>query len=212
LNNALENNRPTIVNSTDVEQLIGLDPLFDVIRQQYGIPPNWSRPEGFVSLSKFILEQQVSLASANAHFKKLNDFIHEFTPENLQRLSDEDYRDCHISRQKAKYLRDLSEKILSGDLDLGTLPKMNEMDIRNKLTQVKGIGQWTSDVYMIFCLQHKDIFPIGDIAVVNSLLELTDAGTKEEMMHLAKKWKPLRSLAVYFLWHYYLKKRNRTSD
>ena len=74
------------------------------------------------------------------------------------------------------------------------------------------IGDWTTDIYLMFCLQSKDIFPIGDIAVVNTVKELSDAKTKEEIILLAEKWKPFRSLAVYFLWHYYLNKRNRPSE
>ncbi|HLP50888.1 MAG TPA: hypothetical protein VK154_08385 [Chitinophagales bacterium] len=83
--------------------------------------------------------------------------------------------------------------------------------MRSKLTSIKGIGNWTTDVYLLFCLQKKDVFAIGDIAVINTVKELTDAQTKEEILAVAENWKPYRSLAVYFLWHYYLKKRNRSA-
>jgi len=201
-----------IVNTEDVRTLIGVDHIFAKISEQYGIPPNWTRPQGFISLSKLILEQQVSLASANAHFLKLHAFVGEFTPSNLLQLTDEEMRNCHISRQKAKYLRALSEAIISGELDLAALPKLSEPEVRKQLTGISGIGHWTADVYLMFCLQFKDIFPIGDIAVVNTIKELTKAKTKEEITALAEQWKPLRSLAVYFLWYHYLKKRNRTSE
>jgi DNA-3-methyladenine glycosylase II len=207
-----EANPSNIVNPEDIDQLIQSDKIFGSICELYGIPPNWTRPQGFVSLSKFILEQQVSLASANAHFIKLNAFVGEFTPSNLLRLTDEEMRNCYISRQKAKYLRALSEAILSGDIDLEALPKLSEPEVRKQLTGIPGIGRWTADVYLMFCLQSKDIFPIGDIAVVNTVKELTEAKTKEEITLLAENWRPLRSLAVYFLWHYYLRKRNRTSE
>ncbi|HXB93375.1 MAG TPA: hypothetical protein VNU72_13850, partial [Puia sp.] len=72
-----------------------------------------------------------------------------------------------------------------------------------------GIGRWTSDIYLMFCLQAKDVFPIGDIAVVNTVKELTPARTHEEILALAQRWKPLRSLATYFLWHNYLSQRGR---
>jgi DNA-3-methyladenine glycosylase II len=212
MNHPHEANLGPIVNPEDIKQLILSDNIFAGIREQYGIPPNWTRPQGFISLSKLILEQQVSLVSANAHFQKLNAFVGEFTPSNLLRLTDEEFRNCNISRQKAKYLRALSDAILSGNLDLEALPKLSEPEVRKHLTDIKGIGHWTADVYLMFCLQSKDIFPIGDIAVVNTIKELTEAKTKEEINVLAEKWKPFRSLAVYFLWHHYLKKRNRTSD
>jgi DNA-3-methyladenine glycosylase II len=201
-----------IVNQKDINQLIKTDKLFAFINDKYGSPPNWNRPQGFISLSKIILEQQVSLASAKAHFLKLDNYLDEFTPSNILELTDEEMRTCQISRQKSKYLRALSTAILNGNIDLNELPKLNETEIRNQLTQIKGIGDWTTDIYLMFCLQSKDIFPNGDIAVVNTIKELSDAKTKEEIILLAEKWKPLRSLAAYFLWHYYLKKRDRPSE
>ena len=210
--NANDNQQTTIVNQKDIDYLIKTDKLFAFIHDTYGSPPNWSRPQGFVSLSKIILEQQVSLASANAHFLKLNSFIQEFIPANILTLTDAEMRTCQISRQKATYLRALSSALIKGDLDLTELPNLSETEIRKQLTAIKGIGEWTSDIYLMFCLQSKDIFPVGDIAVVNTVKELTDARSKEEIISLAERWKPLRSLAAYFFWHYYLKKRNRISN
>ena len=201
-----------IVNPYSIEQLIEKDQIFAFIRDKYGIPPNWARPQGFISLSKMILEQQVSLASANAHFVKLDSYLDKFTPSNILQLTDDEMRSCQISRQKAIYLRALSTAIINGDLDLDGLPELNETDIRKQLTAIKGIGHWTTDIYLMFCLQAQDIFPIGDIALVNTVMELTTAKTTEEIMLLAEKWRPYRSLAVYFFWHYYLKKRNRPSE
>lgn len=201
-----------IVNPENIECLIKTDSVFAVIHDKYGIPPNWTRPPGFVSLSKIILEQQVSLASANAHFQKLNNFLDEFTPSNILKLTDEEMRNCQISRQKTKYLRELSGAVLRGELILEEFPELNESEIRKQLTRIKGIGDWTTDVYLLFCLQKQDIFPIGDIALVNTVKELTPAKNREEILLLAENWKPNRSLATYFFWHYYLKKRNRPSE
>lgn len=201
-----------IVNPQHIELLTKVHNIFAFINKKYGTPPNWTRPQGFISLSKIILEQQVSLASAKAHFIKLNEYLVEFTPSNIIKLTDEEMRSCQISRQKTKCLRALSTAILNGDVDLEELPKLNETEIRKQLTSIKGIGDWTTDIYLMFCLQSKDIFPIGDIAIVNTVKELSDAKTKEDIILLAENWKPLRSLAAYFLWHYYLNKRNRQLD
>lgn len=201
-----------IVNTRDIASLLEKDVIFSTIYEEYGPPTNWNRPPGFIALSKMILEQQVSLASAKAHFNKLDSYIDSFTPENILQLSDEEMRTCQISRQKTKYLRSLSEAITEGNLDLNKLHELPENEIRKQLTSVKGIGVWTTDVYLMFCLQSKDIFPIGDIALVNTVKELTDAQTKEEILLEAEKWKPLRTLASFFLWFYYLKKRNRPVD
>lgn len=201
-----------IVNIRHVNALIKKDPLFAKIKADWGLPPNWQRPQGFVTLCKLILEQQVSLASAHAHFTKLNGYVKAFEPKYLLKLRDEEYRSCHISRQKSTYLRALSEAVLNGQLDIEALELAEESEVRAQLTAIKGIGQWTTDVYLMFCLQRTDIFPIGDIAVVNTIKEFTGLQTREEMLAYAENWRPYRSLAVYFLWHHYLKKRNRTAQ
>jgi len=206
-----ENKKPrsVVANKSDIKKLIRTDKLFALIYDEYGPPPNWKRLQGFVSLSKIILEQQVSLTSAEAHFNKLNGYIKEFTPKEILKLSDEEMRTCQISRQKAKYLRALSQAVLDKELDFDELPKLRSEEVRRKLTSIKGIGDWTTDIYLMFCLQSKDIFPLGDIALITTIKELAKVKTKEGIIRLTEKWKPLRSLAAYFLWHYYLKKRNR---
>ena len=200
----------SIVNIKDIEELISKDKLFAQIQDQFENPPDWQRPQGFVSLSKIILEQQVSLASAEAHFNKLNGYIIEFTPKEILKLSDEERRACQISRQKAKYLRALSRAVLNKELVFDELETTSPEEVRKKLTSIKGIGDWTTDIYLMFCLQAKDFFPLGDIALITTIKELTRVRTNEGIIRRTKGWKPLRSLAAYFLWHYYLKKRNRS--
>jgi DNA-3-methyladenine glycosylase II len=201
-----------IVNDQDVEQLMTMDSQFRVIHDKYGVPPNWSRPSGFVSLAKMILEQQVSLASARAHFLKLNNYIAEFAPKHILRLSDEEMRACQISRQKATYLRALSIAVMNGDIDFFALAQQPKPAVISQLTTIKGIGVWTAEVYLMFCLQDKDVFPMGDIALINTVRELWQLTDKEEIISKTEEWKPLRTLASYFLWHYYLRKRNRPSE
>ncbi|MBE0572100.1 MAG: DNA-3-methyladenine glycosylase 2 family protein [Ignavibacteriaceae bacterium] len=198
-----------MVNPIDVKKLISTHKLFAEIKDKYRNPPNWQRPEGFVSLSKIILEQQISLASAEAHFNKLNNYLTKFTPSEVLKLTDEEMRACQISRQKAKYLRALSEAVINEDLKFDKLAKLSPEEVREKLTSIKGIGDWTTDIYLMFCLQNKDIFPLGDIALITTIKELTKLKSHDGIVRFTKKLKPLRSLAAYFLWYYYLKKRNR---
>jgi DNA-3-methyladenine glycosylase II len=202
----------SIVNAANINQLLANDNIFRLVNDRYGAPPNWERPQGFISLCKIILEQQVSLASGRAHFLKLNNYLNEFTPVNILKLTDEEMRNCQISRQKAKYLRCLSTAILNREIDLQTLPDLSEWEVRKQLTSITGIGEWTTDIYLMFCLQATDIFPLGDIAVINTVKELSEAQTRQDIILLADRWRPFRSLAAYFLWHYYLKKRNRPSE
>ena len=198
-----------IVNKSDVQKLTAAHNLFSKIKKKYGIPPNWRRSEGFVSLSKIILEQQVNLASAEAHFIKLNNYLPAFSPLEILKLTDEEMRTCQISKQKTKYLRGLSQAVLNKELDFDSLSRMSLSEVRSKLTSIKGIGDWTTDIYLMFCLQSKDIFPLGDIALITTIKELTNVKTKVGIIRFTKKLKPLRSLAAYFLWYYYLKERNR---
>jgi DNA-3-methyladenine glycosylase II len=198
-----------IVNKSDIKKLTSSHRIFSFIKDKYGIPPNWQRPEGFVSLSKIILEQQISLSSAEAHFKKLNNYLNEFSPSEILRLTDDEMRSCQISRQKAKYLRALSQTVINKELEFDKLSDMDPIDVRKKLTSIKGIGDWTTDIYLMFCMQNKDIFPLGDIALITTIKELTKIKSEEGIIRFTKKLKPLRSLAAYFLWYYYLKKRKR---
>lgn len=189
--------------------LLKKDKVFQQIIDLYGEPTISRRPEGFESLCKLIIEQQVSLASAKACYLKLESFLVKVTPNNIINASDEELRSNSVSKQKAVYLKELAKAILNKELDLEALANKSEEQIKSELTAIKGIGNRTAEVYIMFCLQKEDVFPIGDIALQNTIKELFPVGTKEQMMTLSENWKPNRSLATYFFWHYYLKKRNR---
>ena len=185
------------------------DNIFKQISQQFGIPIQPKRPQGFETLVLLILEQQVSIDSAKATFIKLKTAIPDFSVENVFAFSEENFRACGVSRQKTKYIKALAEAIISKELDIESLALKNPELVREELIKIKGIGNWTIDIYLMFCLNSLDIIPLGDIAVVNTMKELLDIHTKEEMEIYAQKWKPYRSVATYFLWHYYLEKRGR---
>ena len=192
-----------------IAYLLKQDAIFEKISQQFGFPIQPKRPQGFQTLVLLILEQQVSVDSAKATFNKLKTAIPDFIPEKVVVFSDEDFRACGVSRQKTKYIKGLAETILSKQLDLESLAFKDAELVRQELIKIKGIGNWTIDIYLMFCLNSLDIIPLGDIAVVNTMKELLDIHTKEEMEIYTQKWKPYRSVATYFLWHYYLEKRGR---
>jgi len=189
--------------------LVEKDEVFKKLYLQYGKPFIPSRPEGFQTLCKLILEQQVSIESARACYQKLERFLIEVTPITISTISIEELRDCSVSRQKAVYLKALAEAILNKSLVLETLSQKTDDEVRKELIKIKGIGNWTIDVYLMFSLQSEDIIPLGDIAVVNTIKELFDCKTSEEIAKLSENWKPYRSMATFFLWHHYLEKRNR---
>lgn len=185
------------------------DSIFKQIIQQYGIPEIPIRKQGFETLALLILEQQVSIDSAKATYNKLKNQVATFEPNDLLQLSDEDFRACGVSRQKTKYIKCLAEAILEKTIDLESLPTKSAEIVRQELIKIKGIGNWTIDVYLMFSLQSKDILPLGDIAIVNTIKELLNIHEKPEMESYTQKWAPYRSMATFLLWHHYLQKRNR---
>jgi DNA-3-methyladenine glycosylase II len=192
------------------DELGQMDADFAKVIDLYGYPPFWSRPNTFESLVHIILEQQVSLASALSALNKLRERVQEITPARILLLTDAEMRECYCSRQKTAYIRYLAEAIISGQINLKAFAQMEDEDIRRQLTALKGIGNWTVDVYVMFALQHTDVFPVGDLAIVNSIKRLKllpKETTKEELMLIAEHWKPYRTVASMLLWHYYLSDR-----
>lgn len=193
-----------------IKYLSEKDTIFKLIIEKYGLPTIPKRPQGFETLVLLILEQQVSIDSAKATFLKLREKIKIFEPSILLDLSDEEFRTLGVSRQKTSYIKALSIAILNNDIDLESLPTKTADQVRQELIKIKGIGNWTIDIYLMFCLQAPDLLPLGDVAVVNTMKELLDIHEKEAMEIHAIQWSPYRSYATFLLWHYYLNKRNRT--
>jgi DNA-3-methyladenine glycosylase II len=192
-----------------IDCLLEKDIIFKSIIEQYGMPTIPIRPQGFETLVLLILEQQVSIDSAKATFLKLKAKEKNVEPDRLLNLSDEEFRELGVSRQKTSYIKALSTAILNKDIDLESLPTKTAQQVREELIKIKGIGNWTIDIYLMFCLQAPDLLPLGDIAVVNTIKELLDIHEKDAMELHAQKWIPYRSMATFLLWHYYLNKRNR---
>ena len=186
------------------------DSIFKTIIEKYGIPAIPFRPQGFETLVLLILEQQVSIDSAKATFLRLREKVQILEPNVLFDLDDADYRTIGVSRQKISYIKSLATALLNKELDLESLPAKTAVQVREELIKIKGIGNWTIDIYLMFSLQAPDLLPLGDIAVVNTMKELLDIHDKESMESYAEQWSPYRSYATYLLWHHYLNKRNRT--
>ena len=193
-------------------ELIQNDPDLKLIIDQYGYPPIWKRAASFETIIHIILEQQVSLASALATLKKLKEKIINVTPQNVLALSNEELKNCYFSRQKILYVQHLANVILAGQLDLISLAEKDNDTVRSELTKIKGIGNWSVDVFLMMVLQRADLFPLGDIALIKSVREtkhLSKEIPKETIADIAAKWKPYQTIAAFILWHGYLKKRNR---
>lgn len=177
---------------------------------EYGYPPLWIRSNTFETLVLTILEQQVSLASAFAAYKKIKEKLTAITPKKLLSLSDEELRICYFSRQKIIYTRELANAVLSKQINLKKFEEQEDGLVRTELKKLKGIGDWTVDIYLIHALQRTDVFPVGDLALVNAvkMVKQLPSITKEELLQLSEQWKPYRSIATMLFWYYYIKKKN----
>ena len=190
--------------------LIEKDKDLKGIVEQYGYPPFWTRSNNFATLVLTILEQQVSLLSAYAAYTRLKEKLKDITPQSLLQLTDEELRSCSFTRQKISYTRGLATVLISNEISLENMEGLPDETVRAELKKLKGIGDWTVDIYLIHALRRTDIFPTGDLALVNAVRMIKEdkSLTKEAILQLSLAWKPYRSVATMIFWHYYIKKRN----
>lgn len=196
----------------DIKALMQRDRTLADIIDTWGYPPQWQREPGFATLIRIILEQQVSYASAKATFKRLNDALEKVTPRSFLSLDDAQLKEIGFSRQKTKYGRILAQAIINQDLDLDSLATADEQTVRQELTRIKGIGDWTVDIYLMMALQRRDVFPAKDLAVaiaVKETKDLPNRPTAAELEVIAQAWKPYRAIATKILWHYYLNRKSK---
>jgi DNA-3-methyladenine glycosylase II len=188
------------------------DPDLARVFQKYGAPPLWDRPEGFATLIHIILEQQVSLASARACFDKLCFRLGELTPEGLLTLTDAELKTAGFSRQKTAYARHLAEAVIEQRIDLENLRLLPDSEVKTELQKLRGVGHWTSDIYLLMAMLRPDVMPKGDLALHAAWQKLTGAEKRpgsDEFILMAEKWTPYRSVAVRLLWHFYLSERKK---
>ena len=205
-----------ILNETELariaQKLARRDSHLRTVHKKYGPPPLWDRPAGFATLLKIILEQQVSLASAQACFDKLSARLGSVTPDELLKLADSELKTIGFSRQKSSYARHLAEALVEGRIDLERLAMLPDADARAELIKLKGVGEWTADIYLLMALLRPDVMPRGDLALHVSWQKLSDSTkrpTPDEFLAIAERWAPYRSVAARLLWHFYLSERRR---
>ncbi len=198
-------------------QLAKVDPQLAIVLDHHGVPPMWGREPGFASLVHIILEQQVSLASAQAAFDRLQAASGEGAKREVSSgrfltLDAGQLKAIGFSRQKAGYAQHLALAIEEKGFDPYLLAEMPDQDVRAELLKLKGIGDWTADIYLIMVLRRPDVWPHGDIALATSLAEthqLPSRPTFDELDQFAERWRPWRAVAARFLWLAYLAKRGK---
>ncbi|MGV2827857.1 DNA-3-methyladenine glycosylase family protein [Myxosarcina sp. GI1(2024)] len=193
--------------SLGLRELIQRDRDLARVVNSLGKPPSWQRKPGFATLIRIILEQQVSLASARAVYDRLCATAKPLTPESFLVLNDFQLKAVGFSRQKSRYGRELASAVVSGQLNFDQLQKLDDLAIRRELTKIKGIGNWTVDMYLMMALQRPDVFPPGDLAVAIAVEQIKNLATRPkpaELLLIAEAWRPWRAIATKILWHYYL--------
>ena len=183
------------------------DPELGAVIREFGKPRIRKRSGGFKTLVLLILEQQVSLASANACYKRLLAVVIRITPEKILTLTGLQFRNAGISRQKTRYIRNLAEWVVDKKLNLRCLSHLSDDKVRQQLMQVTGIGPWTADVYLLTCLLRPDVWPVGDIALQAATQEVQGLEVRpnpDRLTEIGESWRPWRSVAARILWHHYL--------
>lgn len=189
-----------------VEELAIREPAFARVVEQHGIPGPRTSERGAQTLLRTIVGQQVSVAAARSMWAKLETAFG--SPPDLHRLlaaSDEDLRAAGMSRQKSGYIRSLAQLVVSGELDLASLPKDDEEAIA-LLTKIKGIGRWSAEIYLLFAEGRADVFPAGDLAVLvelGRLMGLENKPSEKQLREIAEGWRPYRGAAAILAWHSY---------
>jgi len=196
-----------------VEILAARDPDLAGVVSRYGPPPMWARDPGFGTLAHLVLEQQVSLASAQAAFDRLQAAVDPLTPSGFLELDDRELIAIGFSRQKTRHVRELARAIVDGRLDIDGLPKLDDAAVQRTLVSLTGIGPWTASVYLLMVLRRPDVWPATDIALATAVAAvkgLPSRPTEAEMTAVAEAWRPWRSVAARLFWHDYLSRRGRS--
>lgn len=180
--------------------------------EKFGQPSIFSREPGFPALVLIILEQQVSLASARAVFARLNTVASPLSASRILELDNALLKTAGLTRQKLTYCKLLAEAIVTGQLKLAELNRMENAEARATLMKIKGIGPWTADIYLMTALKRQDIWPKGDLALavaVQELKKLRDMPSADALADISAAWHPWRTVAAQILWHYYLSVRGK---
>jgi len=189
-----------------LDSIAAKEPAIARALERTGYPEPRIRDTGYATLLRTIVGQQVSVAAASSMWRKLEEFLGpDLPPEKLLAAEFDELRACGLSRQKQGYSRSLCELVISGALKLEDLPTDDEEAIA-LLTQIKGIGRWSAEIYLLFAEGRADIWPAGDLAVqvgLGKLLGLEDRPSEKATRLIAEDWRPHRGAAAIFTWHCY---------
>jgi len=189
-----------------LKDLSNADQRMGKLIEKFG-PPNFNLMNNYYeSLVRSIVYQQLSGKAASIIYERFLDlFVFDIYPEpkDILAVSIETLRSSGLSYQKVNYIRDLSEKWQDGTMNLTDIDSMTDEEISSELIKVKGIGQWTADMFLMFTLGRPDVFPFGDLGIQKGVMIITNMNrlpTQKEMERKTKKWQPYRTVAAWYLW------------
>jgi len=189
------------------ERLRAKDPeLIERLVAIGGRPPLRRRDPGFAGLAAIIVSQQLSVASASAILGRLEALVAPLEAAQLAKATEESLRACGLSTAKIRTLRALAAAVVEGGLDLASMAALDAEDAHKALITVKGVGPWTADIFLLFCLGHPDAFPAGDLALQEAAklaLNLKRRPDAARLERIAERWRPWRGVAARMLWAYY---------
>jgi DNA-3-methyladenine glycosylase II len=158
----------------------------------------------FPALVRTITAQQISTkAAATIHGRLIALMKDEVSPDALLALTDDQFRQAGLSRQKAGYLRDLAAKVNSGELPIASLHELDDEAVIDAIVKVKGLGRWSAEMFLMFRLRRPDVLPVGDLGIVNAiqrLYGLRKKPTAARMQKIGEAWRPYRTVACWYLW------------
>lgn len=214
---AMTSSRPSIDTPSDLQAALDVlsarDPLIGDLLAQTGVPAPRRREPGFEGLAHIVVGQQVSTASAAAIWERLRAAVEPFDHAVLAVASDETLRGAGLSRPKIRTLRAIAEAAATGALRFDDLAALDADRAHAALCAVHGIGPWTADIYLMFCLGHADAWPAGDLALQHAAgdaLGLDARPDAKAMAEIGERWRPLRGAAALLLWSYYRVLRGRS--
>ena len=194
--------------------LIAADPRLAKVAAVAGPLPLRRRPGGFAGLAGIVVSQQLSTASAGAIWGRLTAAYDPFTAQSLIKARADRLGRLGLSRPKIRALKEIARAIADGALDCEALPDMPADAAHRALCAIHGIGPWTADIYLLFCLGHADIFPAGDLALRNAVADAFDLPLPvavDEIAAIAERWSPWRGVAARLFWAYYRAIRHKTA-
>lgn len=166
------------------------------------------RPDPYLVLVESIIYQQLTGRAAHSIYQRFVNYYNDvlLTPEKVLSTSSETMKSFGLSNKKIEYIKLLSKNITEKNFNLQSVSTLDDEEIINQLTKMKGIGRWTADMFLIFCLGRKDVFPIHDLGIKKAIQKwylkstVQFPPTKQKMLEISQVWKPYRSIATWYLW------------